>query len=223
MLICGKEITLFPGRAADAPLVVLHTDGEEAAKIVKLIQQETEADFALAAVAGVDWDRDMSPWPIDPVFKGGPAYAGGADAYLARLTGELLPALEGKGGLSPRARYLAGYSLAGLFALYALTRTGVFTRAASVSGSLWYPGWPAYLREHFPRPLPERVYLSLGDREARTRNPSLQPVEDNTRAAEALFRQAGVPVRFELNPGNHFQQPEERTARGIAWLVGEER
>ena len=35
---------------------------------------------------------------------------------------------------------IAGYSLAGLFALYALYKTDAFTRVASMSGSLWFPG-----------------------------------------------------------------------------------
>ena len=220
MEIGGKEIRLFPGREPTAPLVVLHTDGEEAEKIVRLVREQTGTDFALGAVAGVDWDRDMSPWAMDPVFRGGPAYTGGAGAYRKLLVGEILPALEGEGGLRPRRRMIAGYSLAGLFALYALLEGEDFSRGASVSGSLWYPGWMDYLAGRLTGPLPERVYFSLGDREARTRNPKLQPVEENTRRSAELLARAGVETVFESNPGNHFQQPEERTARGIAWLLG---
>ena len=47
----------------------------------------------------------------------------------------------------------------------------------------------------------------------------MKPVDANTRAAAALFEQAGVPTAFGLNPGGHFNDPEGRTARGIAWLL----
>lgn len=221
MTIHGKEITLFPGRTPDAPLVVLHTDGEEAEKIVRLAREQTTEDFALAAIAGVDWDRDMTPWPAEAVFKGGAAYPGGGPAYLEELTGVLLPALEQELGAAPRARYLAGYSLAGLFALYGALESTAFSRCASVSGSLWYPGWMEWLEGRLRGPLPERVYCSVGDREARTRNSKLQTVEENTRRTAELLAADGVQARFELNEGNHFQQPEERTARALVWLVGE--
>ena len=39
---------------------------------------------------------------------------------------------------------IAGDSMAGLFAVYALYRTQVFSRVASASGSLWYPGLLEY-------------------------------------------------------------------------------
>ncbi len=116
---------------------------------------------------------------------------------------------------------LAGYSLAGLCALYALYRTALFSGAISASGSLWFPGFLDYaVSRSFPR-LPERVYLSLGDRESRSRNLLMRRVEENSRAFCALLEKQGVDCRFERNPGNHFQDPEERLAKGIAWILRE--
>ena len=63
---------------------------------------------------------------------------------------------------APRWRGIAGYSLAGLFAVYALYRTDVFARAASVSGSLWFPGFREYVFSHTPLCRPDCVYFSLG-------------------------------------------------------------
>ena len=49
---------------------------------------------------------------------------------------------------APAWRGLAGYSLAGLFALYALYQTDVFARAASMSGSFWFEGIMEYVCSH---------------------------------------------------------------------------
>ena len=46
---------------------------------------------------------------------------------------------------------IAGYSLAGLFALWAAWNSGYFRRVASVSGSLWYPGFTDYIRNNEPK------------------------------------------------------------------------
>ena len=67
--------------------------------------------------------------------------------------------------------------------------------------------------------MPDRLYLSLGDREAATRNQSLKTVAENTAAAEKRFRDMGVEVIRETNPGNHFRDPALRTAKGIRALL----
>ena len=43
-------------------------------------------------------------------------------------------------------RAICGYSLGGLFALYAFVNDEHFDACASISGSLWYQGWMGYLR-----------------------------------------------------------------------------
>ncbi|MBQ3424298.1 MAG: alpha/beta hydrolase, partial [Clostridia bacterium] len=54
-----------------------------------------------------------------------------------------------------------------------------------------------------------------------TRNPVLSKVEWNTRLLGERFSAQGIPTCFEMNPGNHFSDAPGRTARGIAWLVGQ--
>lgn len=119
----------------------------------------------------------------------------------------------------PCWRGIAGYSLAGLFALYALYGTPLFTRAASVSGSLWYPGIRQYLFTHVPLVQPEKLYFSLGDRESRTRNPLLCQVEQNTREIYQFYQSRGVNTLLKMNPGNHYRQAPQRTAAGLLWLL----
>ena len=109
--------------------------------------------------------------------------------------------------------------MAGLFALYALYRTDLFSRAASVSGSLWFPGMKEYVFSHESRRRPDCLYFSLGDKESKTRNPVLRSVRQDTEEIHAFFREKGIDTVFQLNLGNHFTQAAERTAAGLCWLL----
>ena len=120
----------------------------------------------------------------------------------------------------PAWRGIAGYSLAGLFALYAICQTDVFSRVGCMSGSLWFPGFKEYVFSHEPKRWADCIYFSLGDREAKTRNPDLKTVQENTEAIHAHFLAQGIDTVFQLNPGNHFVQGIERTVAGIRWLLG---
>lgn len=218
----GKTVTLFPSEKGNAPLVLLHTVQGEGEDVYRKARDMTDADFSCAAVGGLRWDDEMSPWESPPLFKGDTPCTGGADAYLATLTGEILPEILSRLPAAPSFLALAGYSLAGLFAVYATYRTDRFSRIASASGSFWFPGFLDFTREHAPKRRPERVYFSLGDREAGTRNKLLGAVEENTRALKERYEKAGVETVFELNPGNHFRDAEARMARGIVWMLGKE-
>ena len=63
------------------------------------------------------------------------------------------------------------------------------------------------------------VYLSLGDKESRTRNQVLAKVGDNIIKQQEILAGAGVDTVLEWNPGNHFREPDKRTARGMAWML----
>lgn len=215
----GKTVELFASRNPGAPLVVLNGETGEGEQICEAVKGLTDVDFALAAVGGLRWEDDLTPWAIPPISRGQAPCAGKADAYIELLTGSILPKVLEALPNAPAYVALAGYSLAGLFALYALYRTDAFARVASASGSLWYPGFVAYAQAHAPVRKPEALYLSLGDREGRTRNPLMRPVEDNTRILAACYQDSGIPMTLEMNPGGHFNDPNGRTARAIAWML----
>ena len=120
---------------------------------------------------------------------------------------------------APRFTGIAGYSLAGLFALYALYRCDAFDRAASMSGSLWFPGFADFAASHEMKKRPEKLYLSLGDKEAKTRNEYMKTVQEKTEAVVRLYEEAGLAVEWEMNPGNHFRDAEVRTAKGIRAIL----
>ena len=65
----------------------------------------------------------------------------------------------------------------------------------------------------------EAVYLSLGDKEEKTRNPVMRTVGDCVREAHAYLSENGMRTVLEWNPGNHFKEPDLRMAKGFAWLI----
>ena len=168
-------------------------------------------DFSLMAVKIQDWNRELSPWAAPAVF-GREGFAGEAEKTLTTILS--LCADENK------TYYLGGYSLAGLFALWAACRTERFAGVAAASPSVWFPGFGEYVRSrglYCPR-----VYLSLGDREEKTRNPVMASVGDRMRELAEGLQAAGKECILEWNPGNHFRDPELRTARAFAWVLREE-
>lgn len=196
--------------------VYLHpADGREKEAVWQLLSGQC----AFITIEGFDWNRDMSPWYHEKVFAKGEDFVGKADEYLDRLCGKVIPEVEGRFGLCPEKRYLAGYSLSGLFALYALYRTELFDAAASVSGSLWYEGFVDFIKNNEPLRRPERIYLSLGDKEASSGRGIMKQVLICTREAEAVYTRSSIPTIFEMNPGNHFAQVPERIAKGINRLL----
>lgn len=172
--------------------------------------------FALAAFEVKDWNRDLSPWEAPPVFGKVP-FGGGAEDTLRFVIDRLLPELRDRLALPEDGKLcIGGYSLAGLFALWTATQTDAFSGVAAASPSVWFPGFTDYVKAH--PILAEKVYLSLGDREERTKNPTMATVGDCIRELYALL-QAERTVTLEWNPGNHFQDSEKRTARAFLWLA----
>ncbi len=218
--IAGREIEVYSTKTPDSPVIYLNTFEKEGAAVHQALRESGCAGFTLAVVSGLSWQHDMSPWSIPPFTEKEIPCTGGADAYLQILTKQILPAVEQRVPGTVSWRGLAGYSLAGLFALYALYQTESFTRTASISGSLWYPAFQDYVFSHKMTAAPEAVYFSLGDKESRTRNPRMKTVRACTEEIEAFYRGKSIATVYELNPGNHFQDVVQRTAAGIAWLLG---
>lgn len=216
--IADKRIEVYPSPEPDSAVVYVNTFAEEGDKVYQALCGMDCSDFTLVAVSSLKWNHDMAPWDIPSVFEKDTPCTGGADNYLQLLTEEIMPRAEKLvHGVSWRG--LAGYSLAGLFAVYSLYRTAVFSRIASMSGSLWFPGLMEYIASHEMKRLPECVYFSIGDRESRTKNPYLQTVQENTEKIQSLYAGYGIDTFFQLNRGNHYKNAVQRTATGISWIL----
>lgn len=197
-------------------LIVLPGALEEGEAVWKLLSSPRPA---LLVIDGVDWDRQLTPWPAPRAFRKGRDFSGEAREFLRDLLEKLLPLGEAQLPAPPGFLGIAGYSLGGLFALWALTQTDRFHRAASLSGSLWFDQFILYLSAHPPKRLPDRLFFSLGDREKDTKNSRMARVEACTLEAARLFSHWGAPLRMEKNPGGHFQDVPKRIARGLSVLT----
>ena len=216
-LHCGPcAIDLFTAKNSQN-VVYAVMDQADAQAVWSLLK---EPKPTLAAISGVDWNRELSPWPAPGVFRDGGNFGGDGPAFLDMLTGQIVPLAEAQLGFVPVSRAVAGYSLAGLFALWSVFQTDVFEGAASVSGSLWFDGFMDYLESATPPNGLRQIYLSLGDKEKNARNQRMAAVEDCTRQTAELLREWDIPVFFEMNPGGHFQNIPGRIARGIDQLMG---
>ena len=217
--INNKTISAYSCAELGAPVIYLNACSSEGQRVYEIAKGVSCPPFTLVAINNLDWNHDMAPWDSPPAFKNAEPCTGGADDYLRLLTEEIIPTAEKKITGVPFWRGIVGYSLAGLFALYAIHKTDLFSRVGSMSGSLWFPGIKEYIFSHEPKRLPDYIYFSLGDKENKTRNPLLRNVRQNTEEIHAFYQSKGIDTVFQLNLGNHYNRATERTATGLCWLL----
>lgn len=175
------------------------------------IEAHCQKKVRLAAVLVDDWNKDLSPWEAPPVF-GKEGFGAGAAETLSYIENNVLSELLGEKDIPI---ILGGYSLAGLFALWSVYQTDRFAACAAASPSVWFPGWIDYAAEHAPKT--KALYLSLGDREKKARNPLMATVADCIVRQNDLL--GDLPHTLEWNPGNHFIDSDIRTAKGFVWAI----
>lgn len=242
----GRECLIFVPEGT-GPWGVAFLCGGEMEPLLKELAPDLPEMLLFAPQA--DWERDYTPWPA-PALPDRDPFLGGGPRFLRFLTETAKPWLDARFPTLPGSEHtlLAGYSLAGLFALWAACNTDLFGRVASLSGSLWYDGWVAYLQEHRPD-ANSRIYLSLGKREGYAPStahlPSAEPPSGTTRE---LLTPAGAPqpprspmaavgdctqqtfrllaetlspeqLVLEWNRGGHFTGIPNRWRKGLLWLT----
>ena len=217
--IKDKKITLYKSTDKNAPLIVFNTFEGDGEGVYKELQNMGCTFLNLLVVGNIDWNHDMSPWYMPSICSKEKFFSGGADEYLRLLIDEILPKAKELIEGEPEFTGIAGYSLAGLFAVYTMYKTDVFDRVACMSGSLWFSDFIEYCKRNEYKRLPDKIYFSLGDKEANTRNPVLKTVQDKTIELSEYFKNLGSEVIFELNPGNHFTDTVLRSAKGIKTIL----
>ena len=175
---------------------------------VEEIRKMTDVPFRLVAVKIDSWNSDLSPWPAPQAF-GNESFGDGAGAtlqYVLSLCSDRM-----------KSYYIGGYSLAALFALWSSSQTETFKGVAAASPSVWFPGFTDFLRDNPVKT--QSVYLSLGDRESKTRNKTMATVADRILDVRDIILSHNVDCFFEWNEGGHFKNPEKRTAKAFAYLL----
>ena len=163
----------------------------------------------VVSVPVADWGSALTPWPAPALRPGEKDFGGQADETLALLA-EILDAAPG-----PHA--ICGYSLGGLFALYAFAREPRLSACACLSGSVWYEGWVDWLRKNAPDCTGRYAYFSVGKKEKRAGLP-FRHVEEDLAACAEILRANGCRVDVTLGPGSHIQHVTERLAAGLSAL-----
>jgi len=179
---------------------------------LKTISSASDKPFTMVLLHVDDWDIDLMPWPDRKISKD--EMAGKCSVRtLAFIQEEIIPLYPGLPVI------IGGYSLAGLFALWASTRTDVFRAVAAASPSLWIAGWDTYAADN-----PEMagdIYLSLGDREEISKNTAIARVGDRVRGQFALLkgRLGEEHCCLKWEQGNHFTDNAGRMGRAFSWCI----
>lgn len=189
--------------------------------LTKLVSNGVPTDFILLSIRPKNWNDDFTPWEAPAFRKGEEAPQGMADAYLSRLTEEIKPYMDSHYRTRPEPEQTAlfGYSLGGLTAIYAVYKTDVFGAVASLSGSLWYDGFCEFMDREKPLQKDIKVYLSLGKKESRSKNPRMGRVAECTEKVIEILRGQNNKVFFEWNEGGHFHDIEARFMKAIVWWL----
>ncbi|AVM68474.1 esterase [Lachnospiraceae bacterium oral taxon 500] len=175
---------------------------------VNEIKRLSKPNFYLLAIKIDKWNDQLSPWPAPALF-GKDNFGEGAKDTLE----EILSLCADK----DKTYIIGGYSLAGLFALWAAYQTDVFHAVAAASPSIWFLGFVDYMKNSEIKA--DKIYLSLGDKEEKTRNPVMASVGDCIREANVLLQEKGITTVLEWNQGNHFKDSDIRTAKAFAWVL----
>ena len=220
--IDGRECRLY--RCGEPQCLLIQPCGPEEEGGMDMEAEEicrrTDVPFALAFVKVRDWNRELSPWDAPPVF-GEEGFGHGAPEMLAEIEEQLIPEFcgiikapaHGAGTCIPVI--LGGYSLAGLFSLWAAYTSDSFAAVWAASPSVWFPGWVQFASER--EPFAEHIYLSLGRKEEKTKNKVMSTVGDCIRLQHHIL--GPEHSTLEWNDGNHFREPHVRCAKGAAWCI----
>ncbi len=213
------KFSVYGSDLKDVPVVYLPMVIDEGEKIWNECKKEGCKHFILVVISNFDWNDYLTPWPIPPIYKNDTQSKGLADEFLKILVEEIIPTVNNL--IKNKAAYniLAGYSLAGLFAVYCIFKTKIFDKFVSASGSLWCPNFCEYVFNNQMLKIPKCIYFSLGDKENNTKNKYLKSVFENTEKVYNYFKNNNIKTIFVLNKGNHFTNTVNRTVDGIKWAL----
>ena len=111
--ISGFSVHVKMSSVAGAPVVYLLGDVADNSPV------QVPESVSLVTVGVNLWEQNFSPWCAPRVFAKGPNFGDGAQKTLDILINQIIPWAESELTEPPAYRVLVGYSLAGLFSLWA--------------------------------------------------------------------------------------------------------
>lgn len=219
-MIEEKNITVYICDKEEAPVVYSNDFSDSADAVLAECRRMGCLPFHLVSITGIRWDEELSPWAHSPIVAKNDHFTGEADGYLQLLENKIVPYVR---TIVPNGKcnMLHGYSMGGLFALYAAHHSQLFDAYVAPSASVWYPDFVSYVREHDFINIPKCIYLSIGSLESRTKNVYLSKTESNMEELYHLYKERQVTAIFERNPGNHYKDVPMRIAKGLNWTLRE--
>jgi len=209
VFVCGRPRCLLvqPSARHETPSL-----GEEFSRIAEC----SGVAFAGVAFQVTEWDLDLTPWHDDAINRD-PKVGSATGDTLRFVEGQLLPEMESRFGKLPVI--LGGYSLAGLFSVWASMQSARFSAVAAASPSLWIRDWLPFAEKNPVRT--PFVYLSLGDREEHVKNRSIARVGDAVRGQYQLLKQQLGESNCTLvwESGGHFSENARRLADAFFWCL----
>ena len=221
LFIDDKKIVVFK---KDNPEVLLlqpvdERELEEVNKIAEGIFSESPINIIYVAYVIGDWNKELSPWYAPAVF-GKYDFKGEGKRTLNFISGTLIPEIKNRYLLNDNIKkIIGGYSLAGLFSLWAVYQTDMFDSVVAASPSVWFEKFLDYTKKNLIRT--RNIYLSLGDREEYTKNKMMSSVGDCIRELYAMYKdnQSISSCTLEWNKGNHFVDSDKRIISGYNWTL----
>jgi len=219
--ICGVKLYMYRSNIQSATTIYF-LDGEQFKETFCnwIIEHKPALNFVL--IDSKNRADDYTPWPLSASEAMPKDFGGKAAEHLAFITTKVIPFCEREYGFSSSAkkRAIGGYSLGGLFSLYAAVNTDLFGTILSCSSSLWYPDFLAYLKEHPFKAAHPKLYMSVGDEEGLTATNLTNHQIPNTMMLKDLLEPKFQPgdFKFTLEEGNHGNNISGRARCAIEWV-----
>ena len=219
--ICGVKLYVYRSNVQNATTIYF-LDGDQFKEPFNhwIIKHQPALNFVL--LNSNNRTDDYIPWPLQASETMPIDFGGKAEEHLSFITTHVIPFCEGEYGFASSAekRVIGGYSLGGLFSLYAAVNTDLFGTVLSCSSSLWYPGFLDYLKEHPFKAAHPKLYMSVGNKEGTTATNLTADQTLNTLALKDWIEpnfQAG-DFQFTLEEGNHGINISRRVERAVEWV-----
>lgn len=213
---CNVFATEHPEVLLIQPSARHETKNDGINREVKALAATATKGFAIVFFDTMEWTKALMPWQDEAVSRDEEVGMHAQDTLLY-IEESLVPWLHERFGKLPCI--IGGYSLGGLFALWATRQSTAFGAVAAASPSLWIKGWADFADSHSLNA--QLAYVSLGDREEHCRNQRMARIGDCVRHEHlTLATQLGISATtLEWNSGGHFGNEAERTAKAFAWCI----